>query len=63
MAHLLDTGGLTVLVLLTFWQRVWQSTVKRRTLMQDVLLPHEIEWLEKQQHRPNAATQVSQMSP
>ncbi|CAL5219186.1 g972 [Coccomyxa viridis] len=24
----------------------------------DVLLPHEIEWLEKQQHRPNAATQV-----
>ena len=31
--------------------------------MQDVLLPHEIEWLEKQQHRPNAATQVSQMSP
>ena len=37
---------------------LWQSAVKGRPLMQDVLLPHEIEWLEKQQHRPNAATQV-----
>lgn len=26
--------------------------------MQDVLLPHEIEWLERQQHLPTAVTQV-----
>ncbi len=36
--------------------------MKLMHLLQDVLLPHEIEWLEKQPHRPNAATQVRHLS-
>lgn len=39
-----------------------REKVEALHLLQDVLLPHEIEWLEKQQHRPNAATQVGRMS-
>ncbi len=38
------------------------ASMKPMHLLQDVLLPHEIEWLEKQQHRPNAASQVRHLS-